>query len=183
MMNPVRSFADQFTPVEGGYLYYASRKSGGRRVTSDEFQHLVLQWRRRVGPWRLALPCLIAIIGWTVLSDQFALPAWSSSAFNALIVVAMAAWLVWAAYAPRRLVKERPEVAPPRPRKEGRRKARASLDWKLVLLVVVVSGGFFAKGLLAARATFSSVALTAGSGLLFFGYLWIAVLKVSDQRP
>ena len=181
-MNPVRSFADQFTPVEGGYLYYPSRKRGGRRVTSDEFQHLVLQWRRRVGPWKLALPCLVAVIVWTVLSDQFALPDWSGSAFSGLIVVTMAAWVLWAGYAPRRLVKQRPEVAPPRPPKEERRKARAALDWKLVLLVAVASGGFFAKGLLAARVTFSSLALTVGSGLLFFGYLWIAVLKFRDER-
>src|SRR4051794_2178710 len=121
MIDPARAFAEQFTPVEGGYLYYPAPRSGAKLVTADEFEELAKAWRRRVGPWKIAGVGLVAIIIWTFVSDEVAMPKWSKSAFLGLLVSAICAWVFWAAYAPRRLVKDRPEVAPARPLKESRR--------------------------------------------------------------
>jgi hypothetical protein len=61
MIDSHRSFAGQFTPVDGGYLYYPSRKSGGKLITTDELEELDKAWRRRVGAWKIAGVAMAAI--------------------------------------------------------------------------------------------------------------------------
>jgi hypothetical protein len=51
------AFTKQFTPVDGGYVYYPPRGSGGKLVTLDEYESLCADWNKRVGPrgqWKVA---------------------------------------------------------------------------------------------------------------------------------
>ena len=41
MFDSIGAFTRQFTPVDGGYLYFPSRKNGGKLVTAEEFETLV----------------------------------------------------------------------------------------------------------------------------------------------
>ena len=184
MFDPAQSFAAQFTPVDDGYLYYPTRKSGGKLVTADEYQDLLEAWRRRSNPWKIALVGVVLIVTWTIVSDAFAPPTWSESLFIGVLVTAICGWIFWAAYAPRRLVKGRPEVVPPRPLSEARRKARATLNWPFVSLILLATGVIFVAVLIAPEYTFRWWAWTVGSGLMFVAYLWIALLKFRDrERP
>ena len=182
MIDSFRAFAEQFTAVDNGYLYYPSRKSGGKLITVDEFRALADAWRRRTNPWKIVGVGVVLIIIWTLVSDELVLPKWAESVFIASLVAVACGWTIWAAYAPRRLVKNRPEVAPARPPSEARRKARAALDWRLVLLVLLLSGAIFTARVLSPESTLRWWAWTVGSGLLFLGYVWIAVLKIRDNQ-
>jgi len=181
MFDSTRSFAAQFTPIDGGFLYYTSRKSGGRLITADEYQELLKLWRRRSNPWGLAIATLVIIVGWAVASDAFALPEWSEGLFIAVVVAALCSWIFWAACAPRRLVRDRPAIAPARPFSEARRKARGALDWTLVSFVLLFSGAILMTKVIAPEYTFRWWAWTVGSSLALSAYLWIAVLKFRDR--
>lgn len=182
MFDLERSFAAQFTPVDGGYLYYPSRKAGGRLITIDEYHALFAKWRQKSNPWKVAFVALVLIGAWTIVSDAFALPNWSEQFFIGLMVAAVCGWTYWALYAPRRLVKDRPEVAPPRPLSESRRRARAALDWPMVLFFLLASAAIFVVKLIDPQHTLNWWAWTVGSGLMFLAYLRISLLKFRDRK-
>ena len=55
MFDTMDAFTRQFTPVDGGYLYYPSKNDGGKLVTAEEFESLVADWQRvagRSGRWK-----------------------------------------------------------------------------------------------------------------------------------
>jgi len=181
MFDRVGTFKRQFTATDGGYLYFPSRKQGGRLVTEDEFQALVAEWTRRTSPWKPVGAIAIAILLWTIASTALNLPEWTNNVIIALSVAAVGAWTFWATMAPRRLVKGRPEVAPPRSMTQARRQARASLNWPFVLFFLIASGAVFAGQLSSPELTFRWWVWVAGSGLMFFAYLWIAIQKFRDK--
>src|SRR3546814_8848159 len=99
------AFNNQFTPVDGGYLYYPSKNSGGKLVTADEYEQLAAGWRKvagRRGMWKIVGIVMLAIIFWTTISKSLSLPEWSDSIMVAASVAGISAWLLWASFAPRR---------------------------------------------------------------------------------
>ncbi len=118
MFDSVGAFKKQFTPVEGGYLIYPSRESGGKLITIDEYDRLVPDWERiagRAGIWNSAGILVLVVALWTLLSPALSLPEWMEAVFPAAVALTLSAWVFWASMAPRRLVKNRPAVTPARP--------------------------------------------------------------------
>jgi hypothetical protein len=180
MFDRVSAFTSQFTPTDDGYLYYPSREQGGRLVTKDEFETLVAEWTRRTNPWKLASAIAIGILLWTFASTALDLPEWANTEFMGVSVAALAGWSFWAAYAPRRFLKDRAEVVPPRSLADARRQARSALNWPFVLFFLIASGAVFAGKLSSPEPTLGWWAWVVGSGLMFLAYLWIAILKFRD---
>ena len=184
MFDAVDAFTKQFTPVDDGYVYYPSRKSGGKLVTADEYQKLVADWERtagRRGVWKAAGLALVAVLIWTIISQSLALPDWTDWIPIIGCVAALSAWMLWASLAPRRLVRGRPDSTPPRRVSEARREARSMLSWPFVILVTVASGAVFIGCLSAPEPTIGWWARMIGSGLFFGVYSWIAVQKFRDN--
>lgn len=177
------AFRKQFTPTDGGYLYYPSRKAGGKLVTAQEYEGLVEGWARfagRSGRWKLAGGVMLAIVVWTGLSMVLALPDWLTSVFVFGCAIALSAVLLWASLAPRRLVRDRPAVTPPRDRSLARQQARAMLNWRFVGFALLISGAILLGSILSPKDTIASWAWLLGSGLMFAAYLWIAFRKIRD---
>ena len=148
MFDTVGAFKKQFTPVEGGYLFYPSRKSGGKLITANEYDCLVADWERiagRVGLWKTVGVVVLALLLWTLLSQGLSLPGWTDTFIIAVLVVTICGWLFWASFAPRRLVKDRSAVTSPRPASDARRESRAALNWPFVTFALLLSGGTSAR--------------------------------------
>src|SRR3546814_13718104 len=82
--------------------------------------------------WKIVGIVMLAIIFWTTISKSLSLPEWSDSIMVAASVAGISAWLLWASFAPRRLVRDRPAMTPPRPVSETKRQARALLNWRFI---------------------------------------------------
>ena len=184
MFDLIGAFTKQFTPIDGGYLYYPSRKSGGKFVTTDEYEKLVADWQRiagRRGLWKTVGLIFVAVLLWTIASEVLALPDWADWILIVGCVSAISGWLGWAALAPRRLVKDRPNSTPPRSIAEARRESRAILNWPFVIFFTLASGAIFFGQLTAPERTAGWWAWLVGSGLFFGCYLWIAFEKLRDR--
>ena len=185
MFDPIGAFTRQFTPIEGGYLYYPSRKTGGKLVTAEEFEQLVSDWQRVAGTkatWKFVGLVALAILLWTFVSDALALPEWADWIIIIGCVAGLSGWLIWASMAPRRLLRYRPAITPPRPASEARREARATLNWPFVLFALLVSGVIFFGSVSFPDQSLSWWAWTIGSGLFFGLYVWTAVQKFQDRQ-
>jgi hypothetical protein len=185
MFDPVGAFSKQFIPVEGGYLYYVSRKEGGKLVTSAEYQTLIENWTAIAGwsgRWQAIALMMLAIALWTLVSNTLGFSDRADQAFIALVVIAFSGTLLWYSMAPRRLVKEREAVAPPRLGSQARREARSALNWPFVAFALIVSGSLFFTGLNSPGQTVAGWAWLAGSGIMFVLYLWITLQKFLDRK-
>lgn len=185
MFDPVGAFKKQFTEVEGGYLVYPSPRSGGKLVTAEEYALLLASWERvtgRAGQWKTVGIVIVAIVLWTLLLEIISLPDWTDTLLIAVTVVAVSARLYWHSSGPRRLVKDRAFVAPPRSMSEARQNARAALNWPFVLFVLLFSGAAFWRAVATSDRTLSTWAWLIGSGLFLGLYLWIGVQKLLDRR-
>ena len=121
MFDPVATFERSFTPVDGGYLYYPSRWSGGYLVTEDEFAALRDEWKKAAG-WKgifklvglalLGLIAVMAVVQFLGISDM------SEPYIGYTMGIPVIAYFLWKGTAPNRLVKLREPVAPPRTRSE-----------------------------------------------------------------
>jgi hypothetical protein len=184
MFDSMGAFAKQFTPVEDGYLYYPSKKGGGKLVTTEEYHELVEGWRKvagRPGMWKVVGVVMLAIFLWTLISKALSLPDWWDSITVAVTVIGMSAWLLWASFAPRRLVRDRPAVTPPRSISQARHQARALLNWRFVIFALLLSGLAFFGSLHSTERNFASWAWFIGSGAMLGGYIWIAIQKFRDR--
>ena len=184
MFDSMGAFAKQFTSIEGGYLYYPSKNGGGKLVTTEEYHKLIEGWRKvagRPGMYKVVGVVMLAIFLWTLISEALSLPDWSDSITVAVTVIGISAWLLWASFAPRRLVRDRPTVAPPRPVSQARRQARALLNWRFVIFALLFSGIAFFGSLSSTERNFASWAWLIGSGAIFGGYIWISVQKFRDR--
>lgn len=185
MFDATGALTRQFTPIEGGYLYFPSRRSGGRLVTTVEYERLVADWERIAGPggqWKLAGLVTGFVLVWTIISQALSLPEWTRWIMIAACVCWISARLLWASLAPRRLVGGRPDISPPRPRSQARREARAMLNWRFVIFALVLSGAILLGSLMSPGRTLGWWAWAMGSGAVFGAYLWIAFQKVMDRQ-
>ena len=185
MFDATGAFTRQFTPVSGGYLYYPSRRGGGKLVTTDEYERLVSEWRRVAGnrgQWKTVGFSFLAIMVWAGVSQVLNPPAWTDSVVIAAFVATISAWIMWASWAPRRLVKSRPDFAPPRPGSKARREDRAALNWPFVVFILLFSGAIFVGSLVSDDAALTWWAWVIGSGLFFSMYVLIAFQKLMDRK-
>lgn len=185
MTEAVEIFKRRFTPYQDGYLIYPSRKGGGKFITSEEYERLVTDWNRvagRVGVFKSSAVMIAVIIVWVLLTFALALPAWTHKVFIGVTIGTMMVWLLWASMAPRRLVRDREPVTPPRTAAEARKAGRAALNWRTVIFGLVWSGAIFVSTAVASERTLLAWAWLIGSGLLFCAYLWMVFKKVTDQR-
>ena len=184
MFNQMDSFRMQFTSHEGGYLYYPSSKSGGKLVTEREYEQLAANWERltgRNGQWKMAAWTVAAIVGWTLFAQFVDIAEWLNQIAFFGLVAAIVGRISWVSFAPRRLVRERPSVAPPRPIAEVRREVRALLNWPLVLIALLISGTIFFSGLMSIDRTLPWWAWMIGSGTIFLAYIWVGFKKIVDK--
>lgn len=184
MFDSAGAFKRWFKPVSGGYLYYPKKGVGGKLVTADEYEHLVTRWERtagRRGIWTTVGVVFLAILVWTFLSEALALPEWMDWIIIMGCVAGVSVRIFWAAFAPRRLVKNRPDIAPPRAASEAQREARAALNWPFVLFALVASAAVLIVQVVSGEQTATGWAWLVGSGLVFAVYLWIAIQKFADR--
>jgi len=184
VFDSIGAFTKQFTPVDGGYLYYPSKRDGGKFVTADEYEQLVAGWCKvadRRGIWKIVGIVVLAIFAWIAISRFWSLPDWSDSIMVAASVAGISAWLFWTSFAPRRLVRNRPAITPPRPITEVKRQARALLNWRFIIFALLFSGIAFLGSLNTPDRDFKSWAWLLGSGTMFGLYIWIAVQKFRDR--
>jgi len=184
MFDSMGAFTKQFTPIDGGYLYYPSKNGGGKLVTPDEYADLVDGWRNVAGSkgiWKSVGAVILAIVVWTVIGSFVTLPAWSDTLLTAACVGGMSAWLLRASLAPRRLVQGRPDIVPPRSRAQSRRQARALLNWRFIAFALIFSGVAFLGSLSSAERDFKLWAWLIGSGAMFALYIWLAIQKIRDR--
>lgn len=185
MFDPVEAFTKAFTPLDGGYLYYPSAKAGGKLVTAEEFEVLLDDWQRvagRRGRWKTVGLAFLPIALWVAVSQIFRLPNWVDNIFCTVLVLAISSWVLWASFAPRRLVRDRPEVAPPRSIEQARRETRALLNWRFVMFALVISGAALWANLSSLERTLGTWAWIVGSGIVFVSYLWFALQKLRDTK-
>lgn len=181
------AFIKQFTPVRGGYLYYPSAKSGGKLVTPEERDHLLEIWRKAAGTraaWRAAGGTLFALAIWMFVADAAGLPTWADLAAIIVITAIFCARMLWVSLEPRRLVRERPAVAPPRSPSKARREARILLTWPFVLFSLLTSGLGFAGSLISVITMPRPLnwVVCAVVGFIFTSYIWLAFQKYRDRH-
>ncbi|KFG88565.1 hypothetical protein BV98_003751 [Sphingobium herbicidovorans NBRC 16415] len=184
MFDSVGAFTKQFTPVEGGYLYYPSKKDGGKLVTIDEYWQLTEGWNKvagRSGVWKVAGIVMVTILIWTIISKSLSLPDWTDSIMVAVTVIGISGRLLWTSFAPRRLVRERTAITPPRLASETKRQARALLNWRFIIFALLFSGIAFLGSLNTPERDFKSWAWLIGSGAMFGLYIWLAIQKFRDK--
>lgn len=184
MPDPVDVFSRQFTPVAGGYLYYPSKNAGGKLVTVDEYEHLSESWAKIAGPRgtrKTVGMIMLALLVWILATKAWPLPDWSHAVFTGLCVTALSARLIHASLAPRRLVKDRPAIAPPRSVAEVKRQARALLNWRSIIFGLLFSGTIFVASLSAPDRNIASWAWLVGSGTILAMSSWVAIQKIRDR--
>lgn len=185
MFDAIGAFNKQFTPTEGGYLYYPSRKSGGKLVTAEEFEKLAADWERtagRSGQWKIAGIVIVLIIVFTLVAEFVDLPDWVDTICTLGIVVGVSGRFLWAGFAPWRLVKDRAAVTQPRSMSQTRRAVRDLLNWPFIIFATLFSGTIFVSNLSVAERTVVSWLWLVGSGLILGVYLWVACQKLRDRR-
>lgn len=185
MFDPIGAFTKQFTPIEDDYLYYPSKKSGGKLVTADEFERLTADWERaagRTGQWKTAGLIIIAIILFTLATQFLVLPDWANTLCILTVVVGVSGRFLWASFAPRRLVSDRAAITQPRQLSQVKQDVRALLNWPLVISAIIMSSAIFIGILDVVERTVVSRLWLVGSGLTLGAYLWIGYQKLKDRR-
>ncbi|MCK0127925.1 hypothetical protein [Erythrobacter sp. F6033] len=185
MIDPVEAFENQFDPVEDGYIYYPSTKSGGKLVTPAEYDQLLRDWKstakgRRF--WGMIGFVLASLLIATVFDTSVDLPDWFNSMLTIALVVLIMIWLFWNSFAPRRLVKGRPDHSPPRSREAVLKAAHEAVPWYLVIFVLVISGGIFGFSWYHGPESFADWGWLIASGAFLTSYLWLAYKKWTDWR-
>ena len=184
MFDSAGAFSRAFVPADGGYAYFPSAKSGGKFVTTAEYEALVADWRLRWSGWGfvksvgVTVALLIILAG---ISVFFALPAWTAPVAITIVSAGLIGWVGWAAFAPWRLVRGRPDVLPPRSLAEVRRAGRASLGWPMIILGLLFSGTKFFGIVMGTVSDWRAVAGGILFGAMFAGYIAIASLKLRDR--
>ncbi|MBB5713221.1 hypothetical protein [Sphingomonas aerophila] len=185
MFNTTKAFKRQFIRTEGGYLIFPSRKLGAKLVTEAEYDQLLAEWESvagRAGRWKTVGAVCAIVALWTLVSDWLSFSESADSLLTAAVVVTILARLLWSSTAPRRLVKGRPSVAPPRLPAQARREARAALSWPIVITILLISGLVFLGSIITLDRSASAWAWLIGSGALLGLYLWVGLKKLSDGR-
>lgn len=184
-MHWIQAFENQFVPAREGYVFYSGKRSGGKSVTVAEHARLTQDWRRHAGLGRMF--AIVLICSLVIMLSVFAavaelIPSWGIWVAAAAIFVVLLGPMLWAGYAPHRLVKDRAPVAPPRDPAEVMRQHRASMSWGFLAYFVAfgawnLANPFFSKlgGTLFWLSTASGV-------LMLIAVAWIATRKLLDGR-
>lgn len=183
MFDATEAFAKQFVPREGGYLFYPGRNAGGKLVSDDEYQDLLARWQSvagRQGTWKSVAAVVFIIVLGMVAKALIDGGDWVENASIGAAVAFVTIRITWASLAPRRLVKDRPDAAPPRSLADSRRLARSMLPWRMVVPALIVSMAIFINGLIATPQTYVDWLWLTGSGAIGTAYGWIAIKKLGD---
>lgn len=183
MFDATEAFAKQFVPQDGGYLFYPGRLAGGKLVSEPEYQDLLARWQSvagRKGTWKTIVAVMAIIVLGTVAKALLNVGDWAENASIGAAVAFVVIRITWASLAPRRLVRGRPDAAPPRSLTESKRLARSMLPWRMVIPVFLVSVAIFINGLVATPQTFVDWLWVVGSGAMGTAYGWIAIKKFGD---
>lgn len=181
----IKLFEKLFTAIDCGYLYYPSKKSGGKLIASGEYHYLVARWSKIS-----SLNSILKLVGivffllfsWTALVEIVQLPSWTIYYFAIMIAIGLSNWLRGECLAPRRLVKNRPEIAPPRTPAEVkvlRQVGLADFRWWLVVYTLIYSGGAFVVGARSADGGLVSWLWIISSATLFTLHIWLAIRNLS----
>ncbi|OYW49567.1 MAG: hypothetical protein B7Y36_02910 [Novosphingobium sp. 28-62-57] len=184
LFDATAAFSKQFVPHEDGYLFYAGRTAGGKFVSEPEYQELVAQWQSvagRKGTWKTVAAVFLIIALGMIAKDLFDVGEWTEDVSIWGAVALVVARIMWASFAPRRLVKGRPDVVPPRPLAESKKLARSMLPWRMIISVFIVSTGIFVACLSEMPQTFVNWLWLVGSGAMSAAYGWIAIQKFRDR--
>ncbi len=182
MVDTVRTFELQFEPVEGGYLYYPSAKSGGKLVTHEEYQQLLADWKKATGlksMLSILLPGFILLAAIDIALELDETARWVSTT---VFVLAVVGYFLWVSFAPRRLVKDRPDHTPPRTKEEGMQHARKVLGLDFVLFCLLVSGSIFGISVSQMPEGLAHWAVVLGSGAFFLMYVRLAFQLWADRK-
>ncbi len=185
MFDPVGTYAKAFKPVEGGYIYYSSAKAGGKFISQEEFSDLMGRWKRVAGKRGMVITVGFVFLGtfiWTAAKEALDLPDWADGPFTGIIVVSTIGWILWASLAPKRLVRNRAVIMPPRPIAQARREARSALNWRFVVFGLLISGGACWGHLGSSDRSFGSWVWIIGGGMGFVLYLWLGMQKLRDTK-
>lgn len=177
------AFEMQFTLHEKGYLYFPSVKGGGKLVSAQEYNQLAADWNRvtgRAGQWKITACVAAAIIIWMFVDEIVKPEEWINQIAFLGLVAAIIARIIWISYAPRRLVKGRPDVVSPRPIAEVRREVRSLLSWPIIAIALLFSGAIFIGSLMSADQSLGAWMWLIGSGVLFLMYGWASIKKLTD---
>lgn len=184
MSDTKRLFSSQFVPHEDGYLFYPGRKAGGKFVSNAEFQTLVAQWQSFAGvagTLKTVLAVILIIALGLVATDLFDVGEWADYLAVCGAVAFVIARVMWASFAPWRLVAGRPDAVPPRQPALMKRQARAMVPWRMIIPVLIVSTGSFAFGVFVTPKTSADWIWLVGSGAIAATYGWIAIQKYRDR--
>jgi 4-hydroxybenzoate polyprenyltransferase len=183
--DPSKAFARRFEPTEGGYLFYPRAKGPGKLVTPAEYEALAAHYRRWMGgrfkPGLLFAILFGAILMTTIVSVALGLPPERDNWLIYPLVALLVGFIFWLQFAPHRLVKGRPDAAPPRTKAQLGRATRRVLTWPQVVLGIAVSGLFAAAGL-AGRPSIGVVVWTVFWALVFATWVKLAFQKFQDSR-
>ena len=188
MKAAIKVFEKLFKDVDGGYVYYPSTKSGGKFITSGEYYYLVARWSKIVSPYSflkiVGIVFLLLFFG-TALIEFARIPSWTFYVFAVVIAIGLSNWLRGECLAPRRLVKNRPEVVPPRTQveiKELRQASLATHSWWLVAFTLIYSSGALVVCVRSADGSLHSWLWFGGSATIFISYVWLAVRKLPAAK-
>ncbi len=184
MFGAVDMFAKAFTPVEGGYLYYPSARSGAKFVSNDEFEILIADWQKIAGMKGIfkAVGLIVLVILISTLAGAFlGLPDWAVRACSMLCIPLFVFWLFRAVLSPRRMVRDRPDAAPPRKKQQVRKDARNALTWRMIIFCLLFSASIFFSTVFSEGRAQSDWAWIIVSGAMLVCYLWLAIRKLGDQ--
>ncbi len=177
-------FDKQFTPIEGGYLYYPSAWKGAKLVTVEEYKQLIAAWKRATSVRAMSLIVGAGILGVVLmgfLAGDAANPTWTTMIFPLIWMVGMSAWFLRSSLAPWYLVKNRPYVSEPRPRSEVWRQNRAMQSWPALGLFFVISAKGLFDALQGKEILFPASVATAWWSFMLAAFTLVSVLKFRDR--
>lgn len=184
-IDPAAQFKRRFHPTEQGFLFYPKAKGGGKLITQAEHDRMVSEFRRWVGGrFRPGLSLLVlfgAVLALALLSFALRMSEQAMMISTWIILIPFLVGYYWLYSAPKRLVKDRPEVARPRTKVELGRATRFMMTWPIVAFGTGLSGLLAFAGLTASPSA-GVIVWTGVWVVVFLSYVRIAVQKIQDQR-
>ncbi|GGI87249.1 hypothetical protein GCM10007973_24620 [Polymorphobacter multimanifer] len=137
-------FDQQFTPTEGGYLYYPSPWKGAKLITVEEHEGFVNDWKRATGLAPMSVSVGLGLV--FIIVSIFLLRHESSNLAKfgpaAVWIFGLFAWFRRPAVAASKAVKDRPYVTGSRPRSDVWRQARTTQSWPAIIFFLLLSAKF-----------------------------------------
>lgn len=178
-------FSRLFVPYEDGYIVYPGKSKGGKFVTAAERDALVKNYQRwwgkrfslGLGVWAFIAVLLPAIAAAALLN----VPDGDFSFVILAAAIVLGYFVIRSFRAPYRLVKDRPDIVPPRTKEENRRVARSYLTWpRLAGQILIVAILLFSLVTNYANA-WHWLLWTAGATLFLMLLLYVAIRKYLDM--